>query len=395
MGTAYILSATRTAIGKFGGSMAGVPAARLGATVIEESLRRAEIDPAAVDEVIMGNVLQAGLGQNVARQAAIFAQLPQEIPAFAVNKVCGSGLKAVALAAQAIAAGDADIIVAGGTENMSAAPFLLPSARWGARLGHGEIVDSVITDGLWDKYNDCHMGITAENIAGKLSISREEQDEFSAGSQKRAGEAAASGAFDTQIVPVVIPQRKGDPIVFKADEHGRPDVTAEKLARMSPAFKKDGTVTAGNASGINDGAAALVVASESAVSKLAATPIAKITAYASAGVDPAYMGLGPVPAVRRLIEKAGWSFDDVGVFEFNEAFASQSLGVVKELGLEGRKADININGGAIALGHPIGASGARILVTLIYAMRQRNVSKGIAALCIGGGMGIAMAVETL
>lgn len=393
MNEVYIMSAARTAVGTFGGQLKTVPAVNLGTTVVKESMSRAGIEPGQVEEVIMGNVLQAGHGQNIARQNLIHAGIPQEVPAHTINKVCGSGLKAVALAAQAIRAGDADIIVAGGEENMSAAPFLLKKARWGYRMGNDEIVDHMILDGLWEKFNDYHMGITAENIAEKYGISREDQDSFAAESQKRACEAIESGAFESQIVPVEIPQRKGDPVEFKVDEHPRAGTTLEVLAKLRPAFKKDGSVTAGNASGINDGAAAFVVMSGAKMKELGLEPMCRIVSYASAGVDPAYMGMGPAPSSKKAVEKAGWSFDDVQLMELNEAFASQSLAVIRQLGVEDRMNDINIHGGAIALGHPIGASGARILTTLLYGMKERNAGKGLAALCIGGGMGIAMTVE--
>jgi len=389
----FIASYVRTAVGRFGGALKGISAVELATLVVGEAMNRAGVQPTEVQEVIMGNVLQAGHGQNLARQSLIYSGIPQEVPATTINKVCGSGLKAVALAAQAIRAGDADLVVAGGSENMSAAPYLLTGARWGYRMGNNEIVDHMILDGLWEKFNDYHMGITAENIAGKYGVSREEQDNFALRSQELAVEAIESGAFESQIVPVPVPQRKGDPIQFKDDEHPRKGTTLEALAKLKPAFKKDGTVTAGNASGINDGAGAFVVASGEKIDKLGIKPVARIVSYASAGVDPAYMGMGPAPASRAALEKAGWSTDDVELMELNEAFASQSLAVIRDLGLEGRMDDINIHGGAIALGHPIGASGARILVTLLAAMEERNVKRGLAALCIGGGQGIAMTVE--
>ncbi len=393
MREAYIISAARTAVGTFGGQLKAVSAVDLGTLVVKESISRSGIEPGLVEEVIMGNVLQAGHGQNIARQTLIYSDIPQETPAYTVNKVCGSGLKTVALAAQAIKAGDADIVVAGGVENMSAAPYLLMKARWGYRMGNNEIVDHMIYDGLWEKFNDYHMGITAENIAEKYGITREAQDTFACESQRRACEAIESGAFESQIVPVMIPRRKGDPVEFKVDEHPRAGTTIEALAKLRPAFKKDGTVTAGNASGINDGAVAFVVMSGEKMKELGIEPMCRIVSYASAGVDPAYMGMGPAPSSKKAVEKAGWSFDDVQLMELNEAFASQSLAVIRELGVEDRMDDINIHGGAIALGHPIGASGARIFTTLIYAMKERNVSRGLAALCIGGGMGIAMTVE--
>jgi acetyl-CoA C-acetyltransferase len=394
MKEAFIVSATRTAVGRFGGSLGDIPAPEIGKIAIVEALKRAGLAPdAGFDEVILGNVLNAGLGQNPARQAMIFAGIPFEVPAVTISKVCGSGLKAVALAAQSILAGDADLVVAGGMENMSAAPFLLNKARWGYRMGTSDIVDSMITDGLWDKFNNFHMGITAENIAEKYGITREAQDAFALESQKRASAAIENGSFTDEIVPVLIPQRKGDPKEFKVDEHVRADTTAESLAKLKGAFKKDGTVTAGNASGINDSAAIVIVASGEKVKELGLKPLVRIASYASAGVDPAIMGIGPAPASRKALAKAGWKLDDIDLFELNEAFAAQSLGVVKELELKDRMNVINVNGGAIAIGHPIGASGARIFVTLLYAMKNRGASKGIAALCIGGGQGIAVAVE--
>ncbi len=391
MNRAVIVSATRTAIGSFGGSLSTVSAPTLGSIVIKEALNRANVSPDLVDEVIMGCILQAGLGQNPARQASIGAGLGTEKPAMTINKVCGSGLKAVALAAQAIIAGDADVIVAGGTENMSLAPYLLDKARTGYRMGHGELVDSMIRDGLWCAFTDVHMGITAENLAEKYSLTRQEQDEFSTWSQNKAEQALAENRFAEEIVPVSIPQRKGDPIVVDRDEYPRTGVTLQALAKLRPAFKKDGTVTAGNASGINDGAAAVVVMSEAKAKELGLKPLAVIKSYASGGVDPAYMGLGPVPATRKALQKAGVTIDDIELIEANEAFAAQSLAVAKELGF--RREIINVNGGAIALGHPIGASGARILVTLLYEMQKRDNRLGLATLCIGGGQGISMIVE--
>ncbi|MFA6451604.1 MAG: acetyl-CoA C-acetyltransferase [bacterium] len=394
MKEAYIVSAARTAVGRFGGSLGDIPAPELGKIAVVEAVKRAGLTPdAGFDEVILGNVLNAGLGQNPARQAMIFAGIPVEVPAVTVSKVCGSGLKAVALAAQAILAGDAGLVIAGGMENMSAAPFLLNKARWGYRMGNSDLIDSMIVDGLWDKFNNYHMGITAENIAEKYGITREAQDAFALESQKRAGAAIENGTFTDEIVPVLIPQRKGDPKEFKVDEFVRADTTAESLAKLKPAFKKDGTVTAGNASGINDSAAAFIVASGEKVKELCLKPMFRIASYASAGVDPSIMGMGPAPSTLKALAKAGWKLDDIGMFELNEAFAAQSLGVVKELGLQDRMDVINVSGGAIAIGHPIGASGARILVTLLHGMQKRGVSKGIAALCIGGGQGIAMAVE--
>jgi acetyl-CoA C-acetyltransferase len=386
-----IVSGVRTAIGAFGGTLSSVPASQLGAIVVKEAVERAGIDVSMVDEVIMGNVLGAGQGQNVARQAALHAGIPVGVPCMTVNKVCGSGLKSVVLATQAIAAGDADIVVAGGAENMNLAPYLLPKARYGYRMGHGELIDSMIFDGLWCVFGDTHMGITAENVAEKWGISREEQDAFGALSQNRAEEAIKSGRFKDEIVPVEAPQRRGDPVVFDQDEHPRFGTTADKLARLRPAFKKDGTVTAGNASGINDGAAAVVVMSAEKAKELNIEPIAVIKAYASAGVQPEVMGTGPVPASLKALEKAGLSIEDIDLIELNEAFASTTLAGIKELGID--TSIVNVNGGAIALGHPIGASGARILVTLLHEMKKRDAKTGLATMCIGGGMGISMIVE--
>ncbi len=391
MNKAIIVSLARTPIGGFNGTLANVSAKELATVVIKEALKRANLKPDQVDEVIMGCVLQAGLGQNVARQAALAAGIPEEKPAMTVNQVCGSGLRAVALAAQAIMLGDADIVVAGGTENMSQAPYIMKNARNGYRMGHGELIDSMISDGLWCAIGDTHMGITAENLAEKYNISREEQDEFAAASQNKAEAALNSNRFAEEIVPVVIPQRRGDPIVFDRDEHPRAGVTVESLAKLRPAFKKDGTVTAGNASGINDGAAAVVVMSEAKAKELGITPLAAIRSYASAGVDPAHMGLGPVPATRKALAKAGLQLSDIDLIEANEAFAAQALAVAKELGFDMER--VNVNGGAIALGHPIGASGTRILVTLISEMQKRDVRLGLATLCVGGGMGVSMIVE--
>ncbi len=391
MNKAIIVSLARTPIGGFNGTLANVSAKDLAAIVIKEALNRAKLSPEQVDEVIMGCVLQAGLGQNVTRQAALAAGIPKEKPAMTINQVCGSGLRAVALAAQAIMLGDADIVVAGGTENMNQAPYLLKKARTGYRMGHGEVTDSMISDGLWCAIGDTHMGITAENLAEKYNITREEQDAFAAASQNKAEAALNSNRFAEEIVPVVIPQRRGDPIVFDRDEHPRAGVTVESLAKLRPAFKKDGTVTAGNASGINDGAAAVVVMSEAKAKELGIAPLATIRSYASAGVDPAHMGLGPVPATRKALAKAGLQLSDIDLIEANEAFAAQSLAVAKELGFDMDK--VNVNGGAIALGHPIGASGTRILVSLISEMQKRDVRLGLATLCVGGGMGVSMIVE--
>jgi acetyl-CoA C-acetyltransferase len=392
MSKAVIVSGARTAIGSFGGSLKDVPVSELGRIVIEGAIERAGIDRADVDEVIMGNVLQAGAGMNPARQAAIAAGIPDSVSSFTVNKVCGSGLKSVALAAQAIAAGDAELVVAGGMESMSRAPYILKDARWGYRLGSGEIVDSMLSEGLTCAMGGCHMGITAENIAEKYNVSREAQDQFSAESQRRADAAITAGRFDEEIVPVMIAQKKGEPLAFKKDEYPRAATTAEALARLRPAFKTDaGTVTAGNASGLNDGAAALVVASEERARLMELAPLAKIVAYSSAGVDPRFMGMGPVPAIQRALERADLTLGEIELFELNEAFAAQSLGVMGELGIDSSR--VNVNGGAIALGHPIGASGARVLVSLLYEMRRRGARRGLAALCIGGGQGIAMIVE--
>lgn len=386
-----IVSACRTAIGKYGGAFKDVPAVDLGAVVIEEAIKRAGIAKDAVDEVVMGNVLQSGLGQNPARQAMIKAGMPVETPAMTINKVCGSGLRCVSLAAQIIKAGDADVIVAGGMENMSQAPYLVQKARWGYRMGDGKLVDEMIKDGLWDAFNNYHMGITAENIAEKFGVTREVQDELAASSQAKAVEAIKSGAFKDQIVPVVIHGKKGD-IVVDTDEFPREGVTAEDLGKLKPAFKRDGgTVTAGNASGINDGAAAFVVMSADKAKELGIKPLATIKSYASAGVDPAIMGTGPVPSSRKALEKAGLTGADMDLVEANEAFAAQAAYCCKKLGFDMSK--VNIHGGAIALGHPIGASGARILVTLLYGLKEKKAKYGLATLCIGGGQGTACIVE--
>jgi acetyl-CoA C-acetyltransferase len=392
---AVIVSAARTAIGTFGGAIAGVSAVDLGCVAIKAALSRAASGAASivpVDEVIMGNVLSAGLGQNVARQSAMKAGLGQEIPAKAVNKVCGSGLEAVVLAAQAILAGDADSVVAGGTESMDQAPYLLDKARYGYRMGHAQLVDSVVRDGLWCVFGDQHMGLSAEMVAERYGITRETQDEFAAWSQRKAEAAIKSGRFKEEIAPVEIPQRKGPPVIFEQDEHPRFGTTVEKLAALRPAFKQqDGTVTAGNASGINDGAAALLVMSEEKARELGLKPLAAVRSYASVGVEPAYMGIAPVQATRKALAKAGLSLDDMDLIEANEAFAATSVAVGEELGWNPEK--VNVNGGAIALGHPIGASGARILITLLYEMQKRHSRYGLATLCIGGGMGMAMVVE--
>jgi acetyl-CoA C-acetyltransferase len=386
-----IVDAVRTAIGKFGGTLAGIPASRLGARVISALLERTGVDAARVDEVIMGQVLTAGAGQNPARQAAIGAGLPVEVPAMTVNKVCGSGLKAVHLAVQAIRCGDADIIVAGGQENMNLAPHVLPSSRSGMRMGEWPLIDSMINEGLWDIFNAYHMGCTAENLVDRYHFTREEQDEFAAASQQKAEAAQKANRFADEIIPVEVPQPKQEAIIFDADEFPRHGTTVETLAKLKPAFRPDGTVTAGNASGINDGAAAILVTSAAKARELDLEPMATIVSYSNAAVDPAYMGVGPVPATRRCLEKAGWGIDDLDLIEANEAFASVSLTILRELGLDADK--VNVNGGAIALGHPIGASGARILVTLLHEMRKRDSRKGLATLCIGGGQGVALAVE--
>ncbi len=386
-----IASAVRTALGSFGGSLKDVPAVDLGALVIKEALNKAGVKPECVDEVLMGNVIQAGLGQNPARQAAVKAGLPVEIPSMTINKVCGSGLRCVALAAQMIKAGDADVIVAGGMENMSQGPYVLRTARFGQRMGDGKMVDAMVNDALTDAFNGYHMGITAENIAEQWGLTREMQDEFAANSQIKAEAAIKAGKFKDEIVPVVIPQRKGDPIVFDTDEFPRFGTTADKLAKLRPAFKKDGTVTAGNASGINDGAAALVVMSAEKAKELGVTPICKIVSYGSKGLDPSIMGYGPFYATKKALEGTGLTVADLDLIEANEAFAAQSLAVAKDLEFDMSK--VNVNGGAIALGHPVGASGARILVTLLHEMMKRDAKRGLATLCIGGGMGTALIVE--
>lgn len=388
-----IVAAGRTALGSFGGSLAGIPASELGAKVIKGLLARSGLSADMIDEVIMGQVLQAGVGQNPARQAALSAGLPQEVSALTINKVCGSGLKAVHLAAQAVQCGDSGIVIAGGQENMSASPHILPRSRDGQRMGNWEMVDTMIKDGLWCAFNDCHMGITAENIADKYGFSRAEQDLFAATSQQRTEAAQNAGAFDEEIIPVEIPQRKGDPIVFARDEFPRAGTTTESLAKLRPAFKKDGSVTAGNASGINDGAAGVVVMSAARAKELGLTPIAKVVSFGSAGVDPAIMGTGPIPAVRKCLDRAGWSVQDLDLIEANEAFAAQAMSVNKELGFDLSK--VNVSGGAIAIGHPIGASGARVLVTLLHGMKRTGANKGLATLCIGGGQGVALAVERI
>lgn len=386
-----IVAAARTAIGNFGGSLAGLPAHTLGSTVIAEVIKRAGINPEQVDEVIFGQVLTAGAGQNPARQAAIAAGLPEAVPSMTINKVCGSGLKTVQLAAQAIKCGDADIVVAGGQESMSLSPHVLPKSRNGQKMGDWKMQDSMIVDGLWDAFNNIHMGVTAENIAKEFGISREAQDEFAAASQNKAEAAINAGKFTEEITPVEIPQRKGDPIVFDKDEFPKAGVTAEGLKKLRPAFDKEGTVTAANASGLNDGAAAVLIMSESKAKELGLEPMATIKAYASAGVDPAIMGTGPIPATEKCLEKAGWTTDDLDLVEANEAFAVQAISVNQGVGWDTDK--VNVNGGAIALGHPVGASGCRILVTLLHEMKRSDAKKGLATLCIGGGQGTAVAVE--
>ncbi|WP_223463041.1 MULTISPECIES: acetyl-CoA C-acetyltransferase [unclassified Pseudomonas] len=386
-----IVAATRTAIGSFQGSLANVSAVDLGAAVIRQLLAQTGLDPAQVDEVIMGQVLTAGAGQNPARQAAIKAGLPFAVPAMTLNKVCGSGLKALHLGAQAIRCGDAEVIIAGGQENMSLANYVMPGARTGLRMGNGQIVDTMISDGLWDAFNDYHMGITAENLAEKYSLSREQQDAFAAASQQKAVAAIEAGRFVDEITPILIPQRKGDPLSFATDEQPRAGTTAESLGKLKPAFKKDGSVTAGNASSLNDGAAAVILMSAEKAKALGLPVLAKIAAYANAGVDPAIMGIGPVSATRRCLDKAGWNINQLELVEANEAFAAQSLAVAKDLEWDLNK--VNVNGGAIALGHPIGASGCRVLVTLLHEMLKRDAKKGLATLCIGGGQGVALALE--
>ncbi|NTY41791.1 acetyl-CoA C-acetyltransferase, partial [Burkholderia diffusa] len=386
-----IVSAARTAVGKFGGSLAKIAAPELGATVIRAVLERAGVKPEQISEVIMGQVLTAGSGQNPARQSLIKAGLPAAVPGMTINKVCGSGLKAVMLAANAIVAGDAEIVIAGGQENMSASPHVLPGSRDGFRMGDAKLVDTMIVDGLWDVYNQYHMGITAENVAKEYGITRDEQDAFAALSQNKAEAAQKAGRFNDEIVPVSIPQRKGEPLQFATDEFVRHGVTAEALAGLKPAFSKDGTVTAANASGLNDGAAAVLVMSAQKAAALGLTPLARIKAYSNAGVDPSVMGMGPVPASRRCLERAGWTPGDLDLMEINEAFAAQALAVHKQMGWDTSK--VNVNGGAIAIGHPIGASGCRILVTLLHEMVKRDAKRGLASLCIGGGMGVALAVE--
>lgn len=386
-----IASAVRTPVGSFGGSLKDITPADLGAHVIKAALERAGVSPEKVDEVIMGCVLQAGYGQGIARQASIKAGIPQEVPAWTLNMICGSGLKSVSMAAALIKSGEADIVVAGGTENMSMAPYVMKNARWGIRMGDDKIIDTMVYDGLTEVFNNYHMGITAENIVEQWGLTREEQDELSARSQQRAVKAVESGRFDDEIAPVMIPQRKGDPIAFARDEYPKAGTTVETLAKLRPAFKKDGTVTAGNASGINDGAAALVIMSKEKADELGIVPLATIAAHASAGVDPKVMGIGPVPATLKALKSAGIGVQDLDLIEANEAFAAQALAVGRELNFDIEK--VNVNGGAIALGHPIGASGARILVSLIHEMKKRDAKNGLATLCIGGGMGQAVIIK--
>jgi len=386
----FIVGAARTPIGKFGGSLAKMPASELGALVIREVLKRAGVKPDQVSEVLMGQVLTAGVGQNPARQAAIKAGLPDMIPAMTINKVCGSGLKAAMLGAQSIAHGDADIVVAGGQESMSLAPHALNGSRDGFRMGDAKLVDTMIVDGLWDVYNQYHMGVTAENVAKEYAVTREEQDAFAAASQNKAEAAQKTGRFADEIVTVEVPSRKG-PVMFKDDEYVRHGATAEALKSLKPAFDKNGSVTAGNASGINDGAAAVVLCNSKKLKELGLKPIARIKAFASAGVDPKYMGMGPVPASKRTLARAGWEPKDLDLLEINEAFAAQAIAVNRQMGWDTKK--VNVNGGAIALGHPIGASGCRVLVTLLHEMQKRDAKRGLASLCIGGGMGVALAVE--
>lgn len=391
MKNVVIASAARTPVGSFGGAFKSVSAVDLGVVAAKEAIARAGIKAEDVDEAIIGNVLQAGLGQNVARQVVLHAGLPETTPAMTINKVCGSGLRAVSLAAQIIKAGDADIVLAGGTESMSCAPFILNDARWGARMGEKKLVDEMIKDGLWDAFNDYHMGVTAENVSKEYDVTRDDQDEIAAVSQQRASKARAEGIFDEEIVPVEVKGKKGKVTVVDKDEYIRDGVTKESISGMKPAFIKDGTVTAANASGINDGAAMVIVMSEEKAKELGVEPMAKIASYASAGVDPKIMGTGPIPSSRKAMEKAGWEFSELDLVEANEAFAAQAGAVAKTLGLDMEKT--NVNGGAIAIGHPIGASGARILTTLLYEMKRRDAKKGLATLCIGGGMGTALTVE--
>ena len=386
-----IVAAVRTAIGSFGGSLKDISAVELGSLVIKNAIERASLRPEQVDEVIMGNVLGAGLGQNVARQMSVHAGVPVTVPAFTINKVCGSGLKAVQLATQAVLCGDAEVVVAGGAENMSQVPYILPNQRWGSRMGNATVVDTMLRDGLTDGFENFHMGITAENVAEQYGITREDQDSFALQSQKRAVAAVEAGRFKEEIIPVEIPQRRGEPLIFDTDEFPRKDASLESLSKLRPAFQKDGSVTAGNSSGINDGAAAVVVMSAEKAKELGITALATIKSYASAGLDPKVMGCGPIYASRKALEKAGLTVADLDLVESNEAFAAQSCAVAKELNLDLEK--VNVNGGAISLGHPIGASGCRILVTLLHEMQKRDAKRGLATLCIGGGMGTALIVE--
>ncbi|ADC51266.1 acetyl-CoA acetyltransferase [Alkalihalophilus pseudofirmus OF4] len=386
-----IVSAARTPVGTFGGALSSVPAVDLGAVAAKEAIKRANIQPEDIDEVLIGNILSAGLGQNVARQVAIYAGLPETTPALAINKLCGSGLRTVSMGAQFIALGDADVILAGGVENMSQAPYVMPNARWGQRMGDGKLVDTMIYDALTDKFNNIHMGVTAENIAERWELTREMQDEFALRSQNRAEKAQKEGVFAEEIVPVPVPQRKGEPVMVDTDEHPKHGLTLEKLAKLRPAFKKDGTVTAGNASGINDGAAMVVLMAKEKAEELGIEPLATIKSYGNAALDPKIMGYGPVPATKKALAKAGLSVEDLDLVEANEAFAAQSLAVVKDLGLDPEK--VNVNGGAIALGHPVGASGTRVLVSLLHEMKRRDAKRGLATLCIGGGQGTALIVE--
>ncbi len=386
-----IVAAGRTAIGNFGGTLAGLPASQLGVTLIKGLLERSGLSPDQIDEVILGQILTAGTGQNPARQAALGAGLPYKVPAMTINQLCGSGLRAVHLGWQGVATGDADIVIAGGQESMSQAPHVLPKSRDGQRLGDWKLLDSMLCDGLIDAFNNYHMGVTAENIAKKYAIARNTQDHFAADSQQKAEAAQKAGRFRDEIIPVVIPQRKGDPIVFESDEFPRHGTTAEGLGKLRPAFDAEGTVTAGNASGINDGAAGVIVMKESKASELGLKPMARLVAFASAGVDPAIMGTGPIPASTKCLQRAGWAIQDLDLIEANEAFAAQALSVNQEMGWDASK--VNVNGGAIALGHPVGASGARVLVSLLFEMQRRDARKGLATLCVGGGQGVAMAVE--
>jgi acetyl-CoA C-acetyltransferase len=391
MSSAVIVSAVRSPIGSFQGSLSSVSSVDLGAAVIRSALARVELPAASVDEVIMGHVLTAGLGQNTARQAARRAGLPDEVPSFVVNKVCGSGLKAVALAAQSIHADESQVVVAGGMESMSRAPYIAQDVRTGLRMGHATLLDTMIHDGLWDAFNEYHMGITAENVAAKFELSREQQDAYALLSQQRAAAAIRANRFANEITPITVPQRRGPALEVASDEQPRTDISVEILSRLKPAFKAEGTVTAGNSSSLNDGAAAVVLMSDARAKALGLSPLARITSFASSGVDPAYMGCGPITAVRKCLKKAQWTLDSVDLIEANEAFAAQTLAVGRELGWDADK--VNVNGGAIALGHPIGASGCRVLVSLVHEMRRRNVRRGLATLCIGGGQGIAMAIE--